>query len=244
MGAMFVSQQYLQNVLGYSTLQAGASMLPAALCMVLVAPRSARIVEARGARFTLLAGYVFVFGGFVWMLAFWRGGTPYWIIAVAYILVGIGVGLAGTPASHSLTGSVPVRRVGMASGTADLQRDLGGAILQSIFGALLTAGYVAAANAQISSSGKNVSPDVQAELTKSFAGAESIAQQYPQYSTQITSAARTAFLQGDRWAYLAGAVSVVVGGIIVWFFFPRHDDERRLLAQYATQDRASDRAPG
>ena len=34
----------------------------------------------------------------------------------------------------------PVRRAGMASGTADLQRDLGGAIMQSIFGALLTAG--------------------------------------------------------------------------------------------------------
>ena len=32
----------------------------------------------------------------------------------------------------------------MASGTADLQRDLGGAIMQSIFGALLTAGYAAA----------------------------------------------------------------------------------------------------
>jgi MFS transporter, DHA2 family, multidrug resistance protein len=36
------------------------------------------------------------------------------------------MGFAGTPASHSLTGSVPVRRAGMASGTADLQRDLGG----------------------------------------------------------------------------------------------------------------------
>ena len=59
--------------------------------------------------------------------------------------LGIGVGFAGTPASHSLTGSVPVRRAGMASGTADLQRDLGGAIMQSIFGALLTAGYASAA---------------------------------------------------------------------------------------------------
>ena len=40
----------------------------------------------------------------------------------------------------------------MASGTADLQRDLGGAIMQSIFGALLTAGYAAAASAAIASS--------------------------------------------------------------------------------------------
>jgi MFS transporter, DHA2 family, multidrug resistance protein len=60
MGAMFVGQQFLQNVLGYSTLEAGLAILPAALCMVVVAPRSAKIVEARGARFTLLFGYVFV----------------------------------------------------------------------------------------------------------------------------------------------------------------------------------------
>ena len=42
----------------------------------------------------------------------------------------------------------------MASGTADLQRDLGGAIMQSIFGALLTAGYASAAGAAVASSGK------------------------------------------------------------------------------------------
>jgi hypothetical protein len=50
-----------------------------------------------------------------------------------------------TPASHSLTGSVPVIRVGKASGTVDLQRDLGGAVMQSIFGALLAVGYTALA---------------------------------------------------------------------------------------------------
>ena len=60
MAAAFVSQQYLQNVLGYSTLEAGASILPAALVMVIVAPRSAKLVESTGARFTLLCGYVFL----------------------------------------------------------------------------------------------------------------------------------------------------------------------------------------
>ena len=47
---------------------------------------------------------------------------------------------------------MPVTRAGMASGTADLQRDLGGAIMQSIFGALLTAGYATAAAAAIAAS--------------------------------------------------------------------------------------------
>ena len=53
-----------------------------------------------------------------------------------------------------MTGSVPVRRAGMASGTADLQRDLGGAIMQSILGALLAAGYATAFTAAIGSSPK------------------------------------------------------------------------------------------
>lgn len=236
MGAMFISQQYLQNVLGYSTLQAGMSILPAAAFMVIVAPRSAKIVESHGARFTLLCGYVFVLAGFLWMYFFWTTGVSYWVVGVAYSCIGIGVGLAGTPASHSLTGSVPVRRVGMASGTADLQRDLGGAILQSIFGALLTAGYVASATNQINASGKPVSVSVQEELTKSYAGAESIAKQYPQYSDSIIAGARTAFLHGDQWAYAAGAIATVAGGILVWFCFPKRDEEQRLLAEYATED--------
>ena len=136
MGAMFVGQQFLQNVLGYSTFEAGAAILPAAAFMVVVAPRSAKLVEAHGARFTLLCGYVFCLLGFLTMLLLWKEGISYWKVGLGYALMGIGVGFAGTPASHSLTGSVPVERAGMASGTADLQRDLGGAIMQSIMGAL------------------------------------------------------------------------------------------------------------
>ncbi len=118
-------------MLEYSTLDSGAAILPAAVFMVIVAPRSAKLVDARGARFTLLLGYFFCLLGFLTPPPLWKTGIPYWKIALGYIFIGIGVGLAGTPASHSLTGSVPVRRAGMASGTADLQRDLGGAIMQS-----------------------------------------------------------------------------------------------------------------
>ena len=235
MGAMFVGQQFLQNVLGYSTLEAGVAILPAALCMVLVAPRSAKIVEARGARFTLLFGYVFVLLGFLTMVLLWKESIPYWKVGLGYALVGIGVGLAGTPASHSLTGSVPVRRAGMASGTADLQRDLGGAVMQSIFGALLTAGYASAASSMVAASGKTVSDSVANQLTKSFDGAEAIAQQYPQYASQITAAAKSSFLQGDQWAYLAGIFAVLAGAAIVAVFFPNAERENELLAEYQAE---------
>lgn len=241
MGALFIGQQYLQNVLGYSTLGAGAAILPAALLMVVVAPRSARLVEARGARFTLLAGFAFCLLGFVAMLLLWDDGASYWHIAVGYSLLGIGVGLAGTPASHSLTGSVPVTRAGMASGTADLQRDLGGAIMQSILGAVLTAGYASAFARQIAGSpnADQVSDQVQGELTKSFAGAANVAEQYPQHANAIIDAARQSFVSGDEWAYLAGIVAIALGFALVFFAFPRRDEERTLLARYEAEDAAA-----
>jgi MFS transporter, DHA2 family, multidrug resistance protein len=241
MGAMFIGQQFLQNVLGYSTLQAGLAILPAAFAMVLVAPRSAKIVEARGARFTLLIGYAFCLLGFLTMLLLWNDGIAYWKVGVAYALVGVGVGFAGTPASHSLTGSVPVTRAGMASGTADLQRDLGGAIMQSILGALLTAGYASAIGAAIAAAPnrQEISDNVENQLTKSFAGAEEIAQQHPQYSSEITAAAKESFLDGADWAYTAGIVAILLGAILVFFLFPRKEAEEQLLARYHAEDTAA-----
>ncbi len=241
MGAMFVGQQFLQNVLGYSTLEAGASILPAAVCMVLIAPRSAKLVDARGARVTLLIGYAFCLLGFLAMLLLWNEGISYWKVGLAYALVGIGVGFAGTPASHSLTGSVPVTRAGMASGTADLQRDLGGAIMQSILGALLTAGYAAAVTAAIAAAPnkEQITDGVASQLTKSFAGAEVIAQQYPQYASEITAAAKSSFLDGADWAYTAGIVAILLGAVLVYFLFPKRDEEEQLLAAYQAEDASS-----
>jgi MFS transporter, DHA2 family, multidrug resistance protein len=238
MGAMFIGQQFLQNVLDYSTLDSGLAILPAAAFMVVVAPRSAKLVEARGARFTLLIGYVFCVLGFLTMLLLWKEGIAYWKVGLGYAFIGIGVGFAGTPASHSLTGSVPVKRAGMASGTADLQRDLGGAIMQSIFGALLTAGYAAAAGAAIASSGESakVTENVEGELTKSFSSAADLASQYPRHSEQIVAAAKASFLQGDEWAYLAGIIAIVLGGALVFFLFPKKDQEEALLTRYHAED--------
>jgi EmrB/QacA subfamily drug resistance transporter len=236
MGTAYVSQQYVQNVLGYSTLGAGAAILPAVLFMVLVAPRSARLVVEHGSRATLLLGYVFLVLAFAGMLALWDEATPYWQLAIPYAFIGIGVGLAGTPASNSLTGSVPVKRVGMASGTADLQRDLGGAVMTSILGAVLTAGYASAMGSAIAASGQNVAENTRSELLLSFSSAEDLAHQYPQFADQITAAAQSSFLQGDHWAFLAGLAAVLLGAALVLLFFPKKDQEAELRASYDESD--------
>jgi MFS transporter, DHA2 family, multidrug resistance protein len=131
-----------------------------------------------------------------------------------------------------------VKKAGMASGTADLQRDLGGAILQSIFGALLTAGYAKSFTEQIASSphGSDVSSRVTQELTKSFSSAANTAQQYPHYAQAIGAAARKSFLDGGDWTYGAGMIAVAVGICVVFFLFPSHEAEVTLLERYHAED--------
>ena len=108
-----------------------------------------------------------------------------------------------------------------------------------LFGALLVAGYAKAANAAnaaiaASPQASQVTSSVKSELTTSFAGVESVAQQYPQYADQIIVAAKTSFLKGDQWAYVAG---------IVAFCFPKREEEA-LLAAYHQTDVAEASGPG
>jgi hypothetical protein len=112
--------------------------------------------------------------------------------------------------------------------------------MQSIFGALLTAGYASAAGTLVTSSGDSVSGSTEAALTKSFASAADLASRYPpSVQDQIVAGAKTAFLQGDQWAYTAGIVAVLLGATLVAFFFPRAAEERQLLAGYHGEDAAA-----
>ena len=127
----------------------------------------------------------------------------------------------------------------MASGTADLQRDLGGAIMQSIFGALLTAGFATAMGAAIAASPGQLRGHRAAWSPSSRSPSRAPPtppQHYPQYASQITAAAKSSFLDGANWAYAAGIFAVLAGAALVFFMFPKKDDEEALLASYHNGD--------
>ncbi len=132
----------------------------------------------------------------------------------------------------------------MASGTADLQRDLGGALMTSIFGALLTAGYAAAMGTAIADSGQDITATTQSELQLSYSSAEDMSAQYPQYADQITAAAQQSFLDGDQLAYMAGLGAVVLGLGLTFFLFPKKEDEARLHAEFQAEDERPTAASG
>ena len=150
--------------------------------MVLVAPRSAKLVESRGARFTLLAGYVFAVLAFVWMLLLWSEDAPYWQIGLAYAFIGIGVGLRRHPGlalahrvgaraarRHGVGHRRPAARPGRRDHAVDLRRP---ADRRLRLGGRDRHRRLAEQQARSATASR-------AELTKSFAGADDIAAAIP-----------------------------------------------------------------
>jgi EmrB/QacA subfamily drug resistance transporter len=243
MGSLFIGQQFLQDVLGMDSFQAGAAILPAPLLMVLLAPVAARLMVRRGGRLTLVLGFVCVIAGFATMLA-WHAGSSYLPVGLAYALIGAGVGLAGPPATRSIMSSVPERRAGMGSATTDLQRDLGGAVMQSVLGALLTlrySHYFAEAFTTVPEKKMQaLGEEAAATIADSFGGAADVARNLPQAdAAKLMDAAREAFTQGSHVA-IAVAVAVSLGGLVlVLAAFPGKQRELQIEASYAAAD-----APG
>jgi MFS transporter, DHA2 family, multidrug resistance protein len=242
MGSLFIGQQFLQDVLGYSALEAGAAVLPSPILMIALSPVAARLITKRGARLTLIIAFVFIGAGFTVMLT-WKAGIGYPLVGVAYALVGAGIGLGGAPASRSVMSAVPIRRAGMGSATTDLQRDLGGAIMQSILGALLAvryAHYFAEAFAGLPPDQmQKLGEDAAATIQSSFGGAEQVAALYPQaQADQIIAAARQAFTEGSHVAITAALCAIGAGLLLVILAFPGKRREDELEAGYARADAA------
>lgn len=236
-GAMFVGEQFMQNILSYSPLGAGAAVIPAAAGLVLMAPLAARLVTGSGTRAAMLVGYALIIVAFLTMLA-WREGTAYWLIGFGFLIIGAGAAFVVTASSRSLTSNTPVWRVGMASATSDLQNDLGGSIMQALLGAMLAGGFAAAFADLIAGSDEagKVSSDVTQALQASFASAAHVAQQNPDFADEIMEAARQSLVAGSFGAYLIGAIAIVIGAIVVWLGLPSKTREAELRERYARED--------
>ena len=240
MGAMFIGMQFLQNVLGYTPLEAGAGILPSAIAMIVLSPVAAVLIRRIGSRLTLAVGFVLVGIGFAAMFI-WTENSPYVLVGSTYVLLGAGVAIAAAPASRSIMASVPPEDLGMGSATNDLQRDLGGAIMQAVMGTLLVVRYskdiTDAFNAAPAAEQSELSNQAVTLMTESFTGAEQVAQSVdPQYAASLIEAAKQAFTDGANVAYASALVAVAIGLVIIVALYPRKQEEEQILAQYAETD--------
>ncbi|HUZ43008.1 MAG TPA: MFS transporter [Acidimicrobiales bacterium] len=132
-GAIFFSfwyflSLYMQSVLGYGPLKAGGAFLPMAVCIILGAQISSRVMGHAGARPILVVGIVMSAGGFFWMGHLGLHSHYPSGILVPGILVSVGVGLCFTPLAAVATSGVHYTQAGLASGLLNTSRQVGGSI--------------------------------------------------------------------------------------------------------------------
>jgi len=139
-GTLFVMTQFLQFGLGYSALQAGVRVLPAAGAIAVVAPLSTLLVRTAGTKLTVGAGLLIVAGG-LWQLSTVTAATTFTGVLPGLILLGVGAGLAIPSATESVMGSLPPEHTGVGSATNGAFLQIGGALGVAVIGSLLNTRY-------------------------------------------------------------------------------------------------------
>jgi MFS family permease len=115
---------YLQDVLGYSPLQAGLRFLPSTLLSFAVAPIAGRLSVRVPVRLLLGSGLVLIGAGLLAMTSV-QASSDWTVLIPAFVLAGAGVGLVNPPLASTAIGVVPPERSGMASGINSTFRQVG-----------------------------------------------------------------------------------------------------------------------
>jgi EmrB/QacA subfamily drug resistance transporter len=115
---------YLQDVLGYSPLQAGLRFLPSTLLSFAVAPIAGRLSVRVPVRLLLGSGLVLVGVGLL-ALTTVDAQSGWTVLIPSFVLAGAGVGLVNPPLASTAIGVVPNERSGMASGINSTFRQVG-----------------------------------------------------------------------------------------------------------------------
>jgi EmrB/QacA subfamily drug resistance transporter len=135
-GVFFFVSLYMQNVLGYSAVQAGAAFLPMTVLIILIAPIAGKASDRFGSRWLMTIGMVLLG---VQLLYFSQLSTTsdFWNLLPGFILGGFGMAMAMTPTAAAATRAVPVHKSGVGSAVLNAMRQVGGSVGIALMGAIV-----------------------------------------------------------------------------------------------------------
>ena len=105
---------YMQNVLGYTPVQAGVRFLPATVMVMVTAPVAGRLADRVGSRRLMAAGLVLVATALALTTRI-AEGTGYGRLLPAFLVLGVGLGLTMSPMSRAAMNSVSVNKAGVGA---------------------------------------------------------------------------------------------------------------------------------
>ena len=135
MAQFFFLALYMQNMLGYSPLQAGIRFLPATLMIVAIAPMAGRLTDRIGARLPIAVGLTLVSVAMFWLTQI-DASTTYGDLLPSFVLMGGGMALVMSPMSTAAMNAVADVKAGIASGILSMNRMIGGTLGVAVIGAV------------------------------------------------------------------------------------------------------------
>jgi EmrB/QacA subfamily drug resistance transporter len=196
---------YLQNIRGYSPLEAGVRFLPSTLVIIVAGPIAGRLTDRIGPRPLMTIGLLLTAGSL-----FWQGhlavDTPYGFLVGAFVLMGLGIGLVMSPMSAAAMNAVAPQKAGVASGILSMSRMVGGT-----FG-------VAAMGALIIGLGRSRLADALPALPHEQRDriAESLGAGGARLGGSVGDAAREAFVSSLNSGLRLAAAFAVAGAVLAW----------------------------
>ena len=140
-GGLFFVGLYLQQVVGYSPLEAGLATTPISILLFFLSPRFGRLASGTGPRLPMTAGPIV--GGVGLLLMLRVGSDADYLTDVLPALLVFGLGLSATvaPLTATVLDSVAERRVGIASGVNNGVSRVAGLLAIAVLGAVISAHF-------------------------------------------------------------------------------------------------------
>ena len=219
-GTVFLQAQYLQFILGYSPLAAGAALVPAALGMILGSGVGAHLAGTVGGRIAVVTGTALAAGGVAVQAALVHG-TSYVPTGVGLLLFGLGAGIAMPTATELIMATLPPARAGVGSAVNDTVRELGGALGVAVIGSVAASSYASDLRGQLDGVG-GLPDNVRAALTDNVGAALNISQHLGTNGAEVATAARGAFVNSMTGSLWVGAGLAGLATIIAFVHLPKH----------------------
>jgi EmrB/QacA subfamily drug resistance transporter len=135
-GVFFFVSLYMQNVLGYSAVEAGAAFLPMTLIIILVAPIAGKASDKYGSRWLMTIGMLLL-GVQLLYLSQLGVDAGFWNLLPGFVVGGLGMALTMTPTAAAATRAVPVEKSGVGSAVLNAMRQVGGSVGIALMGAVV-----------------------------------------------------------------------------------------------------------
>jgi EmrB/QacA subfamily drug resistance transporter len=219
-GTVFLQAQYLQFILDYTPLVAGAALVPAALGMIFGTGAGAHLADHLGGRIAVVTGTL-LSGAGVAVQAALIDGTSYVPTGGGLLLFGLGAGIAMPAATDLIMSTLPPARAGVGSAVNDTVRELGGALGVAVIGSVAASTYATDLQGQLDAIG-GVPENVRIVATDNLGAALEATQHLGADGAEIAAAARDAFVSSMSGSLWVGVALAALATAIAYVHLPQY----------------------